>query len=121
MRTQSSVKSQRRRLIQLTIFTGGLVAVTIFTAFSLGLFGGRPLETASASSSVSVSSETAVSSPVSSAETTIAAATPTAAVIETDPAKLLIPIQSLPGYIPATAKADGSFSKTFAADNGNIN
>jgi len=120
MRTQSSVKRQNRRLIQLTIFTGGLVAVTIFAAFSLGLFGGRSLGTANASSSVSVSSETTVSLPASSAETTIAAATPTAAVIETDPAKLLIPIQSLPGYIPATAKDDGSFSKTFAADNGNI-
>ena len=120
MGSHRNTKKQTRWLVLFTFLTGGLVAATLFAAFSQGWFNKEALESAATTDMTSISSSEAVTSSDATASPTEVPATPTPIVIETDPAKLLLPIKSLPGYIPATSNSDGSFTKTFASDNGQI-
>ena len=119
MKRGTKVKSQTLPLVLFTIVTVGLVGLTLTTVFGKDLFVGRPGE----NKDTPPTSAAATTSDTAAAETTAVPTeipTPTPIVIETDPAKLLLSIQDLPGYIPATVNSNGSSSKIFATDNGKI-
>ena len=114
MRAGDKVKKQTQRLVLITMVTVGMVALTIMAVYSQGWLGGKLYDTNKVSSSSTSASPTAAAT--TPAETTAAPTeipTPTPIVIETDPAKLLLSIQDLLGYIPAAVNSNGSSTKTF--------
>lgn len=123
MDSKNKAKKQSRVILLATVFTAGLLIVTIMTVISQGGFDGLYNAANATSPGIALpsGSDAASANTMETAGgTTTAAASPSPTPIETDPAKLLIPIKSLPGYIPAAADGDGSYTKTFAADNGLI-
>jgi outer membrane protein assembly factor BamB len=119
MNRNPKVKSQTLPLVLITILTVVMVGLTMVAVFAKDIFVERQGDT----KDPSITGTSASASDTTAAETTAAPTeipTPTPIVIETDPAKLLLSIQDLPGYIPATVNSNGSSSKTFTTDNGKI-
>jgi outer membrane protein assembly factor BamB len=126
MRLVKRVRRQSYIRSLAVIITCVLIGTTLLVAGSLGLFQGLlPAATATLSSTTSVPAKetTASAGPSGTSSATSTASTTTViepTQVETDPAKLLLPVRSLPGYLPAKSNSNGSFYKTFTADNGKI-
>ena len=119
MKRHVQAKRQNLPLILMIILTVSLAGVAFFLIFGKDLIFNRTVDSpasspTSTSTALATNSETASES---SSEPT-APKEPTPVVIETDPAKLLLPVTDLPGYFAPTANSGGSFSKTFSTDNG---
>jgi len=134
MKRHSQAKRQNLPLILMIVLTVSLAGVALVMIFGGDLLTDRGENTSIPSSSSMLSPSGTISgtpsesssdpsdsgTPSESSSDPSDPPEPTPVVIETDPAKLLLPVKDLPGYLTPTANSGGSFSKTFPDDNGTI-